>query len=145
MLFGSKTEQFHKNFQLDIRQVFSDPSIKAIDSSFKNTNVYARVVSASGLNEEDYRKYHENMKTVRDGFLAHKDMGADPNMPDLDVALEMFKAIRNEMWELSKAAYAQNSGNEGLSKLCGHFEWNANHMLENKVTKDFKASGIVVT
>lgn len=143
-LFGSKTEQFHKNFQLDIRQVFADPTIKAIDPRFKKMNIYGRIVAASGLDEEQYEEYWGNMKTVRDNFIAHKDLSSDPNMPDLEIALEMFKALRNEMWELSKAAFAQDSENKELEKLCNYYEWNANHMLENEVVKAFKASGIVI-
>lgn len=143
-LFGSKTAQYNKNYQIDVRHVFSDPAIKAIHSKFSSKLVYGRIVNSTGLNATDYQSYRDNMKKVRDGFLAHKDMNASPDMPDLDVALKMFQALRDELSCLFWRAHAIYPHNSEIVRMSNYYQWNANHMIENQFRKSVNQSVIAV-
>lgn len=103
-LFGSRREELHWSKVASKQNV-----VKPFDRD--------NILEVTGFTLEEWSKYHETLKHLRDKFFAHFDMDEfSTKMPRLDQALTITEAYRDWLYELLLEAMKSNPIRIGFEK-----------------------------
>lgn len=136
-IFGNRSDDLHySNF-------FNSETENIGGKNFSLPIIKSRLLKAIEMDDSAYSKFWNEVKTCRDQFIAHKEIGVSIKFPRIDLCRIQAEELRNIMKEFVSIALKKGvEGNWDLWNRYYQASINSNHSIKIKCENDFK-SGIL--
>jgi len=132
-VFGNYKDDLHYS------KFFDEDAEKIAGTNFSQNKIKARLLKALKMNNSDYDKFWKEVKSCRDQFIAHKEIGSNNIFPSINLCRTQAEAMRLIMAEFVKKALEQNlNGNWDIWNRYYQATENSNRSIEVKCKRGFK-------
>lgn len=137
-LFGSRGDDYH------YARLFGRAEIAALPNApyFRPAAVRSRLIVAAGETDASFTELWRMMKRCRDKYIAHREEPVPSVVfPDVDRALAIVAALRDEYAGVIRALQASGRGDPWLQELRAFYDWAPNKAVARRC-KDAFTTGL---
>jgi hypothetical protein len=125
-LFGNHKDDLHYS------KFFSRPDVLAVGKEYSKEAVKKRILAVIGYDDEEYKKFREEVKCCRDKFVAHREIGAKGIYPNINICRLMAEELRVVLSELVEKCKAKAPDDDELFWWHHYYSSHNNKWLYNK-------------
>ncbi|KHE90839.1 MAG: hypothetical protein K8F52_16645 [Candidatus Scalindua rubra] len=132
-VFGNKKDDLHYS------KFFNDDIERITGRNFSRINIEARMLTALKMNDTEYENFWKEVKSCRNQFIAHKEIGSNTVFYRIDLCRVQAEELRVIMAEFVQIALRQNlDGNWDIWNRYYQAAENSNSSIEAKCKREFK-------